>query len=151
MHRAFLLPVVLALTLAAAAHGQLPRELAGSASLELHGDGRVAIAARGGVLGRFDRGRVVIRDVKDKSGTEIHVSGADWSRKIDKRARMYGGKDVRFRALGGKWRVRISAKGIDASAAGRGSVSLKGTGKFSLDGGEARRWPSTLKTYTFGD
>ena len=146
--------LVLVLAAVPVAEAQLERYLdAGAGTVSLRdGTGSAYIAGRGGVLGSIVRGRVRIRDLPDRNGTTIRVSGADWSRVIDSRTTVYGGRDVRFRALDGAWAVRIVGRGIDASAAGRGSVTLDGSaGTFSIDGGTYRRWPEDRTTYRYGD
>ena len=47
---------------------------------------------------------------------------------------LYVGEDVRFRMIGGLYRVTIQAVGMDVSAVGRGSVVLDATGFTDLPG-----------------
>ncbi len=131
----------------------LDRFLTAGGTLSLReGAGFAHVIARGGVLGQIDRGRIRIRDLPDPAGTDVNVWGADWSRAIDSRTTVYGGRDLRFRALGGAWRVRMKGRGIDASAAGRGAVTLRGTrGTFSVDGGSYRDWPEDATAFRYGD
>ena len=146
--------VVLAASAAPTAGAQsFDRYLTAGGTLSLRdGVGSARVMAQGGVLGKLDRGRVVIRDFPDRGGTDINVWGADWTRVIDSRATLYGGTDLRFRALGGAWRVRIKGRGIDVSAAGRGAVTLRGAGgTFSLDGGSYRDWPDEVTRFEYGD
>ncbi len=149
-----LLAAVLAAFAAPAAGAQaIDRYLAAGGTLSLRdGVGSADVIARGGILGQVDRGRVLIRDFPDRGGTDINVWGADWRRAIDSRTTVYGGTGLRFRALGGAWRVRMKGRGIDASAAGRGSVTLRGTrGTFSVDGGSYRDWPDDAIRFRYGD
>ena len=146
--------VLAAACVAPAAGAQsLDRYPAAGGTLSLRGGvGSADVIARGGVLGQIDRGRVRIRDLPDGAGTDINVWGADWSRTIDPRTTVYGGRDLRFRALGGAWRVRMKGRRIDASAAGRGSVTLRGRdGTFAVDGGSYRDWPEDATAFRYGD
>jgi hypothetical protein len=148
------LAVVSAAFIAPTAGAQsLERSLTASGTLSLReGAGVADVIARGGILGQVDRGRVFIRDLRDGADTDINVWGADWRRVIDSRTTVYGGRSLRFRALGGAWRVRMKGRGIDASAAGRGSVTLRGEdGEFSVDGGSHRDWPEDATRFRYGD
>jgi hypothetical protein len=153
----FLLAVIVAVLAAFAAPTAgaqtFDRYLTAGGTLSLRdGVGSARVMAQGGVLGQLDRGRVVIRDFPDRGGTDINVWGEDWTRVIDSRATVYGGTELRFRALGGAWRVRMKGRGIDVSAAGRGAVTLSGTGgTFSLDGGFYRDWPDEATRFRYGD
>jgi hypothetical protein len=131
----------------------LDRYLTAGGTLSLReGAGTADVIARGGILGQIDRGRVLIRDLPDGVGTDINVWGADWRRVIDSRTTVYGGRRLRFRALGGAWRARMKGRGIDASAAGRGSVTLRGaTGTFSVDGESFRDWPEDATRFRYGE
>jgi hypothetical protein len=131
----------------------LDRYMAAGGTLSLRdGAGTADVIARGGILGQIDRGRVLIRDLPDGDDTDINVWGADWRRVIDSRTTVYGGRGLRFRALGGAWRARMKGRGIDASAAGRGSVTLRGgVGSFSVDGGSYRDWPEDATRFRYGD
>jgi hypothetical protein len=150
---AVLVVVLTAFAAPAAGAQTVDRYLTAGGTLSLQdGVGYARVMAQGGVLGKVDRGRVVIRDFPDRGGTDINVWGADWTRVIDSRATVYGGTDLRFRALGGAWRVRIKGRGVDVSAAGRGAVTLTGTdGTFSLDGGSYRDWPDEATRFHYGD
>jgi hypothetical protein len=154
--RYFVAVFALALTsfLAPAAGAQgVERSLTAGGTLSLRdGVGSADVIGRGGVLGQVFRGRVFIRDLPDRGGTDINVWGAEWRRVIDSRTTVYGGTRLRFRALGGAWRVRMKGRGIDASAAGRGAVTLRGAqGTFSIDGGSYRDWPEDASTFRYGD
>ena len=153
MRRA-VLALALVLVAVPTAAAQLERYVdAGGGTLSLRdGKGVAHVVGRGGILGSVARGRVRIRDLPDRAGTKISVSGAEWSRVIDARTTVYGGRDLRFRALEGAWAVRIAGRGIDASAGGRGRVTLKGSaGTFSVDGDDYRRWPEDRTTFRYGD
>jgi hypothetical protein len=146
--------VAFAMIVAPAAGAQtLDRYLSAGGTLSLReGAGSADVIARGGLLGQIDRGRVLIRDLPDGSGTDVNVWGFEWRRVIDPRTTVYGGASLRFRALGGAWRVRMKGRGIDASAAGRGFVMLAGSrGEFSLDGDDYRDWPEEPARFRYGE
>jgi hypothetical protein len=150
---ALLAAVVAAMAVPAAGAQTVDRYLSAGGTLSLRdGVGSAAVLGRGGIIGKVDRGRVRIRDLRDDDGTDINVWGEEWSREIDSRTTVYGGADLRFRALGGAWRVRMKGRAIDASAAGRGLVFLRGTdGTFAIDGDSYREWPDEVSKFRFGD
>ena len=98
----------------------------------------VLLGLQGSVIGRIDRGRVTIEDPDPLSGAGPIVRGWDWI-KARGTSVTYGGKDVRFRILGGRFTVRIeNAVGVDLSIVGQGRVMLKGAGyeELGLSNGE---------------
>ena len=109
----------------------------GTLSVE-DGQGRIVIDARGGVIGRFDRGFVTILDRSPEDSFEARVWGATRVVELDLDRERYFGPGVRFRLIGGSFRIIINGSGIDLSAVGTGVVSLEGRGRFpgvySLDG-----------------
>jgi hypothetical protein len=121
-----------------------------------NGRGSVIVRARGGILGRFDTGNVVISDLDLSDGRVPVVYGADTIRALGAGRTMYSGDDIRFRMIGGMYRVQINAIGIDVSAVGRGTAVLDASGftdfpgRFSLDGGPFQALPGHSTTYTLG-
>lgn len=87
--------------------------------------GRVIIDARGGIIGQLDRGVVVVTDLTRDDAAEPIVSGDDTVR-VAGNTTIYTGRDIRFRLLGGAYRVQIRGVGIDVSAVGTGTVFLQG-------------------------
>lgn len=87
--------------------------------------GVVLIRARGGVIGQVDRGQVTITDLNPADDAEPIVSGDDSSRILGA-ATVYSGRDVRFRIVGGAFRILVRGAGIDLSAVGTGLVLLQG-------------------------
>ena len=128
------------------------RSLAGrpGTGIELvDGLGRASIKVQGAGLGSLEVGRIVITDFVRADGTEIAVWGADWQRRLNDRAVEYGGRDLRFRVFGGRWRVWIKGVGINASAVGRGTLALgpyskrgRSEGTYAIGGDEAVAWPT---------
>jgi hypothetical protein len=94
--------------------------------------------SRGSVIGRLDRGKLIVEDQSLTGGTRI-VRGWDWIKRPSVTTTTFGGKDIRFRILGGRFTVRVqNATGLAFSAVGRGRVTLKGAGleEFGLSNGE---------------
>ncbi len=161
MRRFTLLVLVLALTLpvaAFAAEAVWAAELApGDGTLVVdNGRGSVVIRARGGILGRFDSGRLIVEDPVAGDGSGPVVYGAERIRDLGGNKTLYIGEDVRFRMIGGLYKVQILAVGIDVSAVGRGTVTLDATGftdlpgRFSINGGTYQPLPGHPTAYTLG-
>jgi hypothetical protein len=161
MRRFLPLVLVLALTLPAAAwaaaSSTADSSTAGDGTLVVdNGNGRVIVRARGGILGRFDTGSVIISDLDVSDGKVPVVYGADSIRVLGGGRTMYSGEDIRFRMIGGLYRAQITATGIDVSAVGRGIAVLDASGftdfpgRFSIDGGPSQPLPGHPVTYTLG-
>jgi hypothetical protein len=155
MRRALLLALVVALLLpvAAWAAGRLP----GDGTLVVdNGNGVVSIRARGGILGRFVTGNVVITDLDLTDGKVPFVYGAETIQPLGSGRTRYSGDDIRFRMIGGLFRVQINAIGIDVSAVGRGTVTLDATGftdfpgRYSFNGGPLQPLPGHPVTFALG-
>jgi hypothetical protein len=160
MRRFFPLVLVLALLLPAAAWAAVVSPGAkapGDGTLVVdNGRGSVTVRARGGILARFDTGNVVIADSDLTDGRVPVVYGAETITVLPNGSIRYSGDDVRFRMIGGAYRVQINAIGIDISAVGRGVAVLDASeftdfpGRYSLDGGPFRALPGHLTTLTLG-
>jgi hypothetical protein len=161
MRRLFTLVLVMALLLPAAAWaatGSLGSSRApGDGTLVVdNGNGSVVVRARGGILGRFDQGSVIISDLDPTDGRVPVVSGAETFRFLSGGRTLYSGDDIRFRMIGGLFRVQVNATGIDVSAVGRGTAVLDATGftdfpgRFSRDGGPFHPLPRRATPYTHG-
>jgi hypothetical protein len=138
MRKHILLLLACLLALPAVASAALMRSTSdGTLSVE-DGQGRIVIDARGGVIGRFDRGSVTILDRTPEDAFEAKVWGATREVELGLERERYFGPGVRFRLIGGSFRIVINGAGIDLSAVGTGVVSLEGSGRFpgvySLDG-----------------
>jgi hypothetical protein len=120
--------------------------------------GYVTMTVRGGIIGRFDSGTIEIFDPVPGDGPPPVVRGATQRERLGpKRVSYTGDTDVRFRLIGGVYRVRITAIGIDVSAVGRGTGVLDGSGfsdqqsgRYSLNGGAFQTMPSTATRFTIG-
>src|SRR5918912_507644 len=127
MRRALVLIGVLALSLTAAVRAA--RTDTGEGTLQVkNGHGTFIINARGGIIGSFAKGRVVITDPIDGDGTGPIVSGDDWHKERSDTTDVFGGTKVRFRLIGGTFRIRVIGTGVNLSVVGRGTVTLNGQG-----------------------
>ena len=163
MRKSFLILLACALALPAAASAALLRTAdAGALSVE-DGRGKVVIYARGGVIGRFDTGSVTITDLSPDDPFSPTVFGDELPpRTLVTGGVQYRGTNVRFRLVGGRYRITVQGAGIALSAVGNGWVQLEGDGSrspgwFSLDGDDCslprvkcQRLPDVAKRFTLG-
>jgi hypothetical protein len=107
------------------------------------GRGEVRIDLRGSVLGRLGNGMLRVTDLTPRDRFGEIVRGDDLVEEtIGPRTAVYRGQGIRFRMLGGAYRVTVRGRGIDLAAVGRGFVSLDGdpraldeaTGLYSVTG-----------------
>jgi hypothetical protein len=151
-------PLVLVLALVLPAAAWAAAKLPGDGTLVVdNGNGSVIVReARGGILGRFIEGTVTISDLDLADGKVPAVWNADSRTSLGPGKVQYTGSNLRFRMIGGPFRVQIDAVGIDISAVGRGVVVLDASGytdfpgRFSLDGGPFRPLPGHATTYLLG-
>ena len=134
----FAMLVALALPAASAARDQGASD--GTLSVR-EGRGTITISGRGGVIGSFARGSVRINDPVDGDGTGPVVTGDDWSKDRNDTTTTWGGTKVRFRIIGGSFRIVIKGRGINLSLVGKGTVTLDGAGtgddgSYSVNGGD---------------
>jgi hypothetical protein len=105
------------------------------------GRGLVWIEARGALIGRLDKGQVTVTDLTplDQNVPMVYGCEEEWFRGPTDVCR---GENIRFRLIGGRWRVAVRGAGIDVSAAARGRVLLDGdgirTGVYSTSGVDCR-------------
>jgi hypothetical protein len=92
------------------------------------GIGKIAINAKGGVIGHFGEGMLTVRDPNPDDGISEVVTGADHMHVVNDMVTKYWGKDVRFRYLGGRFTITVVGIDIDLSAIGKGTVQLVGKG-----------------------
>jgi hypothetical protein len=118
-------------------------------------DGTVLLVGKGVVWGQMDRGKLVVNEVDPASG-DVLVSGAE--RKVlgpCDTCTTYSGRDIHFRATGGRYRLWFQGWGIDLSAVGVGSAALTGdltaddAGDYALDGGKWTPVPWLKRVVTF--
>ena len=137
--------IFLACTFALAAALAATAGAAGTANGTLsvaEGRGVVVIELRGSVIGRLGNGMLRVTDLtpRDRFGEIV------FGRELDEEPRgprtvLYRGQGIRFRMLGGAYRIWVRGRGIDLAAVGRGAVvldgdprALEGTGLYSVTG-----------------
>jgi hypothetical protein len=117
------------------------------------GRGKVQLAnVKGSLIGRLGNGSLMIEELAPDEGTEPVVRGYKtfkWGRNSN--VRTYTGKNIRFRLIGGRYRVVFNGKGLFFSLVGRGRVQLDGIGSltdgifydgfYSLNGSEEESLP----------
>jgi hypothetical protein len=107
--------------------------------------GTVSVAARGVLLGHCDRCTVTITDPDPGDGPApvVQPLAALRSSLSDTRT-SYQGNDLRFKLIGGFFRIRVVGTGIDVSAVAAGAAVLDNgsSGTFSLNGNPFLPMPS---------
>jgi opacity protein-like surface antigen len=146
MRRLLTFAMLAALALPAAAAARTQGANDGTVSV-LDARGTITISGRGGVIGSFAQGRVTIGDPIDGDGTGPVVTGDEWSRDRDATTTTWGGTKVRFRIIGGYFRIVVRGRGINLSLVGTGKVTLSGAGSpddgsYSVNGGDYIPVPS---------
>jgi hypothetical protein len=137
--------LALALLVVGAAVAGISSVRSGEGTLSVEdGHGKIVVQARGGVIGRLERGFVVIHDLTPEDAYDAYVYGDDLPpRFVGESGIRYGGQGLRFRLVGGRYRIVIDGRGIDLSVVGKGSgtiVALPAVdpGVYSLDGADCR-------------
>ncbi len=152
MRKLFTFLGLLALALPVAGVAGEAGKRAGEGTLTVEdGRGKITLQARGGVIGRLERGFVQICDLTPDDSHVPFVSGDDHPmRFIGEDCVRYGGQGLRFRLVGGGYRILIVGKGIDLSAVGKGTGTIRGDsdadpGVYSLDGSDCRSGQSSCR------
>ena len=115
------------------------------------GRGKVQLNVKGSLIGRYANGSLTIEELTF-DGADPVVRGyrtVKWGRNGN--VRTYTGKNVRFRLIGGKYRVVFNGRGLNFSLVGRGRAMLDGNGSvdrgifydgfYSLNGAEEESLP----------
>lgn len=115
----------------------------GTLSVE-DGRGKVSLQARGGVIGRLDRGTITVYDTTPGDANDPVVTGAYQPELFQADGGIrYRGAGLRFRVIGGGFKILIAGRGIDLSVVGKGSGFIEGDtaepGVYSLDGADCRK------------
>jgi hypothetical protein len=122
---------------------------AGVLSVE-RGRGSAVLEIRGVVLGRLTSGTLRVTDLTPRDRFVPAVVGRKLtSERLGPRTVQYRGQGLRFRMLGGRYRIVVRGVGMSVSAVGRGVVVLDGEprvpgediGVFSLDGTDCEMAP----------
>jgi hypothetical protein len=105
----------------------------GTLSVE-RGKGVVMIELRGSLLGRLGAGSLRVTDQTPNDRYAPLVAGRKLTlERLGPRTVIYRGVGLRFRMLGGGYRVVARGSGISVSAVGRGTVTLDAEPRFSGD------------------
>ena len=117
-----------------------------------NGDGVIFVVARGTIIGACDKCRVSIVDPSPDDGAPPVVSGYEGHKDVSDTHDIYSGADVRFRIVGGIFKMRISGYGIDLGVVAKGWVRIQAsdtnTGTFSVNGAPRRLLPADREVYT---
>jgi hypothetical protein len=142
----FVMLAALALPAASPARDSGPND--GTLSIR-DGRGTIFISARGGVIGSFTQGSIRIVDPVEGDGTGPIVSGDEFRREIDEKTDVFRGTKVRFRIIGGQFKIRVQGRGINLSLVGKGNVTFNGAGTendgtYAVNGGDYGPIPNFL-------
>jgi hypothetical protein len=108
------------------------------------GKGAVTLDLRGSVLGRLSSGTLRVTDQTPRDRYAALVVGRKVTQeRVGPRTVVYRGQGLRFRMVGGGYKIVVRGTGISLSAVGRGVVSLDGerritgedAGVYSLEDG----------------
>jgi hypothetical protein len=117
-----------------------------------NGDGVILVVARGTIIGACDKCRVSITDPSPDDGAPPVVSGYEGHKDLSDTRDIYLGTDVRFRIVGGIFKIRVAGTGIDLGVVAKGWTRLQAadtnTGTFSVNGGPRRFLPADREVYT---
>lgn len=117
------------------------------------GKGVVVLEVHGNILGRLGNGVLTVTDLtpRDKYTALVVARKMKETRFVGPRTTRYRGLGIRFRMVGGGYRVGIRGTGIALSAVGVGFVTLDGdrtttfddAGVYSLDGVDCTSDPAS--------
>ncbi len=149
--RRLLLPALVALLAAPAVALATPSSVDDGTLVVKNGDGYVFVSGRGAIIGSCDYCRVRTFDPDPDDGTGPIVNGAEDHDDGPPGVDVYEGSDVRFRMIGGAFKIRIWGSGIDLSVVAKGWGRIKGsdsnTGWYALNGGDRRSLPDELTKF----
>ena len=145
MRSLILLACSLLATAALAASSGAAAPVNGTLSVD-QGRGEVRMDVRGSVLGRLGNGTLRVTDLtpRDRFGEVVFGRDLEDEEPIGPNTVLYRGQGIRFRMLGGAYRIVVRGRGIDIAAVGRGVVMLDGeprlldaaTGLYSVTGAD---------------
>jgi hypothetical protein len=120
-----------------------------------NGSGTINLVATGAVIGSCDHCSVTIVDPQAGDGSGPIVSGEESKVDLNDTKSRWSGDGVRFRLIGGFFRLRVFGTGIDLSAVGRGQGTIRGAGTlndgtYAVNGGDRRPLPDDLRTFWLG-
>jgi hypothetical protein len=162
MRRLVLLTVlVLALVAPAAAFAVLQSGSDDDGALSIkNGNGKVILFPfNGAAVGRIGHGKIWINDPIENDGTGARVWGCDnapGGDDVTDTLVYCSGDNLRFRAVGGRYKIAVRGTGIFLSAVGHGTLVLNGAGDdpsveadgvFSINDSPFRSLPDDPKTF----
>jgi hypothetical protein len=116
-----------------------------------HGRGVARLSGTGVLIGGFTRGKIRVTDLPGGRQTQVRVYGSERVTIVNSITRVYSGRHLTFRINTGRWKVGITARGINASAVLRGAMWLGGpAGTFAIAGRAKRSWPLELTRFALG-
>ncbi len=134
MRRLILLACVCAVAATPAWGARSADPEAGTLSIE-RGRGFVVLEVRGNALGRLTNGTITVTDKTPNDAYFPTVTGRRMTvqRRLTPTKLFVRGQGLRFRALGGSYRIVIHGNGISLSVVGRGSVAIDGEPRYVGD------------------
>jgi hypothetical protein len=151
MRKLLVLAVAAALAVPAFAWGAARALDDGTLSVK-NGDGVVFVSARGTLIGACDQCRVSIVDPSPDDGAPPVVTGYEDHNVVSDTRDLYAGKDVRFRMVGGFFKIRVSGYGIDLAVVAKGWGRIQAydsnTGTYSVNGDPRRLLPADREVFT---
>jgi hypothetical protein len=115
-------------------------------------DGAIFVVARGTIIGACDRCRVSIVDPSPDDGAPPVVDGAESHKDLSDTHDLYSGSDVRFRLVGGLFKIKITGYGVDLGVVAKGWGRIQAydsnTGTFSVNGAPRRLLPADREVFT---
>jgi hypothetical protein len=121
------------------------------------GHATIVLKLRGTTIGRLASGTIRMKDLNAYDGAIPQVRHCRTLRYPNPLTAVCTGKKLVFRAVDGRFLVRLKGSGIFLSAVGRGSVTVQGAGSvdvpngvMSLDDGPYQPIPDDLTTYPLG-
>jgi hypothetical protein len=115
-------------------------------------DGVVFVSARGTIIGACDYCRVSIVDPSPDDGAPPVVDGAETHKDLSDTHDLYVGSDVRFRIVGGFFKLKVAGSGIDLGVVAKGWGRIQAydsnAGTFSVNGAPRRLLPADREVFT---
>jgi hypothetical protein len=116
-----------------------------------NGDGVVFVSVRGTLIGTCDNCKVSIVDPSPDDGAPPVVSGYEGHKDVNDTHDIYSGKDVRFRMVGGFFKVKVLGSGIDLAVVAKGWGRIQAydsnTGTYSVNGDPRRLLPADREVF----
>ncbi len=149
---AVVLSISLASTVAAAEPTTAPSSgptvaLAGTGTVAAHGAGTAAIAGNGTVTGTMDGGWIRVRT--HGSATTVVVTGWHTRVRFVDGTVLYRDVHGSFSATGPAVGLTLQGPEVSFTATGSGTVVLRGTGTYQVNGGAPIPWPHATRTVAY--